>query len=331
MEDITIYDIAKKAGVSAATVSRVINNYEHVRPVTREKVLRIISESNFVINNTARSLSTQSTRIIGILIADIRTTQHTDAIYHFTHEFYNHGYACLIYNTGSDPAKQAEFIQLLSTRKIEAVVMIGSIFQNDEVSDAVKKYIPDIPVGMCNGFLDLENVYSVVADERGGVRDCVRLLASKGYRNIVYISNNITPSNALKIEGFKDGIRECFPSSSPSVVVSGEEIPDVCRSTFEIINNDADAIIYSEDNLALIGLHCIVSSGRRIPEDVAVIGINNSRYSRISNPSLTSLDNMLQATSFNVVDKLLSVLQGGSADHLTVLEPEIVKRDSTGR
>ena len=307
MEDVTIYDIAKKAGVSAATVSRVINNYEHVRPSTREKVLRIISESNFVINDTARSLSTQSTKIIGLLIADIRTTQHTDAIYHFTHEFYNNGYACLIYNTGSDPVKQAEFIQLLSTRKIEAVVMIGSIFQNDEVRDAVKKYLPDVPVGMCNGFLDLENVYSVVADERGG------------------------PSNALKIEGFKDGIRECFPSSSPAVVVSGEEMPDVCRSTFEIINNDADAIIYSEDNLALIGLHCIVSSGRRIPEDVAVIGINNSRYSGISNPSLTSLDNMLQATSFNVVEKLLSVLQGGSADHLTVLEPEIVKRDSTGR
>ncbi|MBQ6124577.1 MAG: LacI family DNA-binding transcriptional regulator, partial [Spirochaetales bacterium] len=77
-QDSTIYDIAEKAGVSASTVSRVINNYPYVNKETRAKVLKVISESNYIKNDSARSLATQSTKMAGILIADVRTTHHTE-------------------------------------------------------------------------------------------------------------------------------------------------------------------------------------------------------------------------------------------------------------
>ena len=141
MEDVTIYDIAMRAGVSASTVSRVINNYQYVKDDTRAKIIKIMNECNFVPNDTARSLTTKTSRMIGILIADLRTTHHTDGVYVIEHEFSKNGYACLIYNTGADPESQASYIQLLSQRKIDAVVMMGSVYQNEAVQKAIETYI----------------------------------------------------------------------------------------------------------------------------------------------------------------------------------------------
>ncbi len=328
MQEKTIYDIAKMAGVSAATVSRVINNYEYVNPATREKVLKLLEENKFVLNETARSLSTQSTKIIGILIADIRTTQHTDAIYYFTHEFYRQGYACLIYNTGPDPERQAEFIQLISQRKIEAVILIGSIFQNESVKKALESYLPSIPVGMCNGYLEGRNIYCVISQEREGVCETVRMLASKGRRRIAYISNNLTASNQNKLEGYRDGINS-YCDGEEMVEIAGEDKDSIARITLDFARRGADAIIYSEDNLALIGMRALNTNSYCVPQDVAVAGINNSFYSENSIPSLTSIDNMLYKTSVLVSENVIRAIGGQSAEHLVSLPVSIVEREST--
>ena len=208
MEEITIYDIAKKAGVSPSTVSRVVNNYSYVKKATRDKVLRIIEESNYIPNETARSLVNQSPKMIGILIADIRTTHHTEGVYYVEHEFSKKGYSCIICNTGSEENEIVRYIQILSTRKTDAVVMIGSVYQNDAVASAVKNFLPSTPVAICNGYLEGENIYGVVSDEKEGVKECVKLLSEKGRRHPVFIYNILTPSNSAKIEGFISGCSE---------------------------------------------------------------------------------------------------------------------------
>ena len=100
MEEVTIYDIAKLAGVSPSTVSRVVNGYPHVKKATRARVLKLLEEHHYVPNETARGLVSQSSKMIGILISDIRTTQHTDGVYYIERELSKQGYSCLIYNTG---------------------------------------------------------------------------------------------------------------------------------------------------------------------------------------------------------------------------------------
>ena len=86
MEEVTIYDIAKLAGVSPSTVSRVVNGYPHVKKTTRARVLKLLEEHHYVPNETARGLVSQSSKMIGILISDIRTTQHTDGVYYIERE-----------------------------------------------------------------------------------------------------------------------------------------------------------------------------------------------------------------------------------------------------
>ena len=131
MSDITIYEIAKLADVSPSTVSRVINHKENVNAATKERVEKILREHNFVVNEAARGLVMKQSRMIGILISDLRTTQHTSGVYYMERELTAKGYTCLILNTGRNPEEQKVSIERLSRRNVDAAILMGSVYQND--------------------------------------------------------------------------------------------------------------------------------------------------------------------------------------------------------
>lgn len=331
MDEITIYDIAQKAGVSAATVSRVINNYPYVKKATRAKVLKLLEEMNYIPNDTARSLVNKSSKMVGILIADVRTTHHTEGVYYIEHEFSKRGYSCLIYNTGANPENHDSYIQMLSKKKIDAVVMMGSVYQNDAVKKAIESYIPTTPVAICNGFIDSPNVYGVVSDEKLGVMECVKLLSSKGHKNMAFILNHETPSNLEKKKGFELGVSEYVKDGSSYTILSGDSVEEIEKATSSLLEKhpNIDCIIYAEDFMALVGIHTLSEMKKRIPAEVAVMGINNSRYAEISVPALTSLDNMLYDTSLTAVRNLLQVMEGEHVNKKMLICSRIVEREST--
>lgn len=330
MQDATIYTIAEKANCSAATVSRVINNYPYVKKATRAKILKLLHEYNYVPNETARSLVNKATRMIGILISDIRTTHHTDAIYYLENEFSKNGYSCLIYNTGFESERIAESLSLLGQRKVEGVVMIGSIYQNDEVKDAIASYTPDIPVIIVNGYLEGDNIYGIIADEEQGIFNCCKYLSEIGKKNPAFIANSSTPSSLIKIDGYKSGVHEFFPTVKETVIIknSNHEIYDEVVKLHKT-RKEIDSIIFSEDFIALIGLQALHDLGVKIPEEKAVIGVNNSRFAEISIPKLTSLDNMLYDSSITAVRNMLALLKGERVNRKMIICSEIVKRQTT--
>lgn len=330
-EKVTIYDIAKMANVSPSTVSRVANNQPNVKKATRARIMKLFEEYSYTPNETARSLVTQSSRMVGVLISDIRTTHHTDGIFYLQRELSNRGYSCLIYNTGTKDEEQAQYVQVLGQKKVDAAVLMGSIYQTESMKKALKKYLPSIPVFICNGYLDLPNVYGLIADERGGVSDCVKLLADKGRNDIAFIVNHYTPSNVLKREGFEDGILRYCGGRASVIIESGTSTSDVYSATQRLMRTrpETQGIIFSEDMLAVIGIRALKEMGLHIPEDVAVIGINNSIYTEMCTPTLTSLDNMLYDLSLTVAKDIFSVLQGEHINRKVMIYSEIVERQST--
>lgn len=326
----TIQEIAEKAGVSLATVSRVINNYPYVNKTTRAKVLKVLSENNFVPNETARSLVTNTSKMIGILIADIRTTHHTEAVYYIEHEFNKNGYSCLIYDTGTSPDDQKRYLQILSQRKVEAAVLIGSVYQNTTVQNAIMVYLPDTPVAICNGYLDGPNIYGVVTDELGGVKDAVRILAERGKDRFIFISSQNTSSEQSKIRGFEDGCR-LYADGNGRIINCGDTPEEIMLATKDAMNGSPrpDVLFFAEDYLAFVGMHALVEDGVRIPSDVAVVGINNSRYGEISNPALTSIDNMLFDVCTMCARNLMNVLAGERVNHKMIITCEFVERATT--
>ncbi len=328
---VTIYDIAKMANVSASTVSRVVNNKQNVNPKTRAKIMKLLAENNYVPNEAARGLVMQSSHMIGILITDIRTTQHTDGIYYIERELSAHGYSCLIHNTGRDESNWINYIQLLSQRKIEALVLMGSIYQSDVVREAISLYLPSIPVVICNGYFNAPNVYGLVSDEYNGVIECVELLAKKGRKHPSFLMNQTTPSNEQKKLGFEAGMARCFPNEELIVQECGNGFTEIYDATIRMLEQfpKIDGIIYSEDMLAAVGLRALADRNLRVPEDVAVIGINNSDYAKLSIPTLTSLDNMLYDVSMTAARNILALLSGQRVSKKMLICTEIEERQST--
>lgn len=331
MAERTIYDIAEMAGVSASTVSRVINNKSGVRKETRERIAKLLQEYNYIPNETARGLVNQSSRIIGILITDIRTTHHTDAVYYIERAFAKQGYCCLILNTGMDPNDQTHYIQLLNQRKVDAAIFIGSVYQNEIIKEAAQTYLPSTPIVLFNGCLDAPNIYSIIADEEGGVRNCVKLLADKGRKKLGFIVDQDTPSSRLKLSGFRLGMAMYCPDEPVLVERVPPDEENAVAATRRLLqaHPQINGIIYSEDLLALGGLQAMLEDQIRVPDQISVIGINNSRYAQTSFPLMTSLDNMLYDLSEMAVHNLLQLLKGERVNQKVMLGTKIVERKTT--
>ena len=331
MEKCTIYDIAKLANVSVSTVSRVVNNYPHVKKATRDRVLEAMKANNYVPDENARGLVTHTSKMVGILISDMRTTHHTDAIFHMERDLSRRGYLCVISNTGVEPREMALAMKQLSQRNVDAAILIGSIYQTEEVRESIAQYLPTTPVMMLNGCLDGPNIYGLVADEENGINNCVRLLANKGRKNLAFVVDRYTPSNRLKIQGYRKGMERFCGGAEPIVVKADEETQGAYGATVRLFDDhpEVDGIIYAEDLLAVAGIRAMTDLRLSVPENVSVIGVNNSQYAVNCIPTLTSLDNMLVDMSKRLIRNLVFVMRDREVEHRIMMRTQIEERKST--
>lgn len=312
----TIYDIAAKAGVSASTVSRVINGRSGIGKATRERVEAILKETGFVIDEGARSLVSQKSHMVGILVSDIRNQHHIEGAYMILRRLQEEGYVSLLLNAGDSPDQKAECIRILARRKIDALVLVGSAFECPEVEAAIVAHMSSIPVVFQNGSFTLANVHSALAAEDRGTEEAVDHLYAGGRRRIAYVNNADTASNRRKIAGYRRAMARhgLEPLVVPSCREDSGEAGGEATASLLANHPDVDAIIFSIDITAVGACRHILDSGRRIPDDIAVIGTDDSPYARLANPRLTSIDTRLQKLSDICCDMLLGALEGREED-----------------
>ena len=333
----TIYDIAQEAGVSASTVSRVLNNKKGVNAKTRQQIEALLRKYNFEPNASAQGLVCQASRLIGILMSDIRTQHHSESAFYIENQLQKHGYSCMIMNTGFSDKKREEGIRLMASRRVEAVVMIGSTFQSEPIKRCIQKYLKNMPVVLENGFLDLPNVYGVITDERGGIADCLEYLYRQGRKAPFFVNMNDTPSNRLKIEGFCSVWAAHNPNQSDPPVYSIDPDPrmddwDNCfKSTKKMLQEhpETDCLIYATDLLANAGERALLEMHYKIPEQIAIIGVDNSIYSKLSYPRLTTLDNKMSELSMMCATILVHLLNNEPVANKTMIMTEIIYGETT--
>lgn len=331
-DSITIYSIAEETGVSAATVSRVLNNNPHVKKDTREKVLKALNKNGYVPNDTARNLVTKSSMMIGILVSDIRETQQSNTLYTIEQEFMKNGYSCLIYITGMDPKGLKTYTKLLSQKKVDGVILIGSNYQTDEMKEALSSYFSRIPVIVLNGKMEGENVYNIYCDVRTGLCQSIDMLIGKGRRciGLVYAEENpgikkvgtgVLDEYCARHKGNVEFF-SCRTNRRPEEIVE-------CVSAILKEHPEVDGLIFADDYLAMGGMRGLADFGKKVPEDVSVMGIGNSRYTRIANPRLTSLDIMLHDCALTSVRTMLPALKGERIPKSILMQAVLVEREST--
>jgi LacI family transcriptional regulator len=328
---LNIYDIAKLAGVSIATVSRVINGKENVSEKTRQKVERIIAEMGYTPNVFARGLGLGSIQMVGVLCSTVSDLFYARAVATIESELRTLGYDVILCCTGNDVAEKSRYMQLLLSKRVDAMILVGSIFQERTSNEHIAQAATQVPVILVNGSLDIPNTYCVFCDEEGAVYHLVRALAAENRRDILYIENTENYASLSKWRGFTRGCADCNISHSPALTLQVPKDGDAVKErVISLIDSGVtfNAVVASEDLLALGALKALKARKLRVPEDVAVVGFNDSILCKCSSPELSSIDNKVDDMCRRAVAILLELIRGRNPPTRTVLTPEFKRRDS---
>lgn len=325
-----MHDVAKLAGVSIATVSRVINEPEKVRMETRKRVQTVLEQTNFVANAVARGLVVNSMKTIGVLAADIRDLYFANVTYTIERRFTGLGYNVLLSNTGGELGEKKRYLRVMLEKQVDGIILVGSVFKERSDNEHILAASESIPIVMVNSFLEGDNIYSVLCDDFQGIKNVVDYLVAAGRREIYYLNGLKSFSGLAKVSGFREamrghGLNENNIYEIDSSLEGG--IEGIRRITAE--RSKVTAVITGEDITAIGAMKELIKEGYKIPADVAVVGYNNSMLAKITIPSLTSVDNLQEAMANNSVQILYDVLHGKQVSKKTVLSPVLVKREST--
>ena len=325
-----IYDIALEAGVSISTVSRVLNNKKNVSPKTVEKVRGVMKKNNYTPNSNARALVMNTTQTIGIITVDIRGSHYANVAHAVLGVFNKFGYNCVFCNAGRTPEEQQYFIELLLQNKLDGLLFVGSVFESPTIESLIKDRLSHVPIVMVNGNLDLPNVYSVSCKEEDGITDAIEHLCLNDHKKIAFVkSDRPKKSDTIKENAYLDVINRY--GLKPFIYQTEDKITQAVPVTEQILDDhpDISAIMYSTDTMAAGGLKTVTNRGLNVPNDVEIIGFNNSEVCEILTPTLTSVDNQAEQLGTHAARILYDVMEGRKTSKKLVLIPELVFREST--
>ena len=197
-----IYDIAKEAGVSIATVSRVINNKGTVSDATRAKVEAVLSRSGYTPSAIARGMVSKSMRTVAVLTVDIRVPHYARQAYTIEQEFSRRGYEVILCNTGGGREATLRYLRAVTEKQVDGIVLVGSVFNSIGRDPEGESYLRLVPVVLANGKLDIPNAASVLLDDAGGAALATQHLVAMGRRNLWYVKDLDTASANAKRDGF---------------------------------------------------------------------------------------------------------------------------------
>ena len=332
-----IYDISRRAGVSIATVSRVLNNSPHVSDNTRKKVMAVIEGTGYVPNAFARGLGLNTMKTIGLLCPDASDPYLSQALNNLERSFRQKGYDCLLSCTDKEQHARQKGVDLLKSRHVDGIVLMGSSFieesmeDNDYIRDAAKS----TPVVLLNGSLPCENVYGVLCDDQRAVREATTFLLGSGCKRILFLYSTANYSGRKKIAGYREAHQQMGMPVDEALMYHFELDKNSYHAARDLLLQldqdglEFDAVLTSGDSLAVAALKYARAAGKRVPEDLSVIGYDNGNLCLATEPELTSVDNKLPAICDHIVTTMMGVLDGKEMPQKTVFTGELIKRAST--
>ena len=329
MANTTIYDVAGAAKVSLATVSRVMNNPEKVNPETRDRVLNVIKELGYRPNAIARGLASRKTTTIGIIMADISRASVSQLLTGIVDIAKNYDYAVKIF-TINEHDDIRESMRVIISEQVDGILFLNDELDHEQM-DLVIGQIQDaqIPVVLCNVFYDETNIPSVSIDYEKATYEITKKLLEEGRRDIYLVSTVRRYSvNNHKLIGYSNAMKEA--GLEPMVFRTSGDV-SINKFHFEEFLNQhkIDGVIAVRDSIAVSFINCAIKKGLRIPEDVAVVGLQNTKYAVLSRPTLTCVDTPVYdigAVSMRLLTKYMKHEE--VTDSRVLLPYRIVSRES---
>lgn len=310
MKKITMMDIAKRAGVSKTTVSMVLNKRdESISEETKNKILKLAEELNYIPNSLARGLTINKTCTIGIILPDITNPFFSYIARAIEDAASSFEYNVIFCNTDNKVEKELDYIKLLISKLVDGVIFISG----GESRSSIKLLKDnDIPFVLVDRYIEnFRDEYGVYSLNKEGVIEGIEYLYNKGNRKIVFVKGheNLQISNE-RLEGYKYAMKKHGILDENLIFKGNFTIEGGIKATEQILQkvDKIDAIFYSNDIMALGGMKVLLRNNFKIPEDIRIMGFDNIVISEIFEPELTTVSQPIYDMGKKACELLINII-----------------------
>lgn len=327
----SIKDVAREAGVSIATVSRVLNDIDVVNEETKKKVKEAIEKLGYRPNIVARSLKTQKSSTIGIIIPDISNQFYPEIVRGCEDVANIYNYNIMLCNTDLDVEKEMEALRILKEKMIDGVIYMSNSMQQETINLIKELQLPTVLVETT----DVEGLFpSVTIDNVMAAADAVKYLINKGNKNIAYIGTNVEKVNALskRYTGYNKALEEENIALDKELIsFGGVKAKDGYEAINTILdkNKEVDAVFCASDEIAMGVINALRDKSIKVPQEVDVMGFDDIYSASVFYPKLTTVAQPMYdmgSVSMRMLIKFINNLKV-EEEHF-VLPYRIVERDS---
>jgi DNA-binding LacI/PurR family transcriptional regulator len=325
-----IFEVARSAGVSIATVSRVANGSDRVRPRTEARVRAAMERLGYRPHALARGLAARRSHAIGLLITDITAPYFPDIVRGAQESAEAAGYVVLLGDASVHTAAEDLLVKRLLERRVDGLI-VASSRTTDEYARQLRS--EDVPVVCINGPVG-QFPHAVQIDQEKGARLAVDHLAELGHRRIAHVTGPTgVPTRAERLSAFRGALRERGFERDPTLIATGVSTIDEARAATSKLLDLPDpptAIFTYNDRLAVGAYQAIRRAGLAVGRDVSVVGFDDIPMTEWLEPPLTTVRQPRRDMGRIAVEVLLAAVRDEAAPALVVVQPSLVVRGSTG-
>ncbi|WP_408893594.1 LacI family DNA-binding transcriptional regulator [Paenibacillus taichungensis] len=329
----TIYDIAREAGVSIATVSQVINGKGKISEKRRAEIMEIMERLHYQPSAIAAALTGKQTYTLGLLVPDISNPYFAELARAVEDRSRQLGYSVVICSTDNKDERVERYLNLLQQKRVDGM-MIGTGIDNAEILSPLLQQ--SIPVALIARHMPSLSVHTVAIDDRLGGGLAAQHLLELGHIHVAVLSESFKVSSSQeRVRGFREVLEKAGLSlEADQVRESSADLGSAKKEALVLLTekNRATGIFCCNDMQAIGALQAAKELGLRVPEDVSIIGFDNTILASVTSPPLTTIAQPIEDLGRRAVDLLIDELKNEeNSPQKIVLKPELVIRDSTGK
>lgn len=320
-QTITIYDVAREADVSMATVSRVVNGNSNVKPATRKKVLEVIKRLDYRPNAVARGLASKKTTTVGVIIPDVSNMFFASLARGIDDIATMYKYNIILANSDGDNLKEVHVLNNLLAKQVDGIIFMGHHITDEIRGEFSRSKTPVVLAGS----IDPDNqVGSVNIDYQAATKEAVQILVKNGHKDIAFVSGAlIDPINGhARLGGYKQALEEAGIAYNEGLIFEAPySFRDGLRLVERLRNSGATAAFISDDELAVGILDGLLDAGVKVPEEFEIITSNNSLLTDVVRPKLTTITQPLYDMGAVAMRLLTKLMNKEEVEQKTIILP----------
>lgn len=317
--DITIKDVAKKAGVSIATVSRVINNRDRVKDSTRQKIKSVIEELNYKPNQTARTMVMGLSRSIGLIVPTLTNEYWAYLAEHIQEELLARNYT-LILLIADTYSEQLVAFKNMKENKVAGIIYCGTIYKS-----IIEEYnLPSI----VTLYDKIDKISSVSSDDINGSFNAVNYLFELGHKKIGFIGGKSVDND--RECGYKKSYKFNNTPIRDKYIYRIDYISNktIEKATKSLLKEGVTAFFCAADEMAITNISILQNMGYKVPDDISVIGYDNIKHSRLIKPRLTTVNQPVKNIAKSLIENIMKTIEKDKTPQDKVLETNLIIRES---